>query len=68
VTHLAQVASLGHQHYYVHKHTASHATESMVSILQDAQRIEEIARMMGGVALSAQSRAHAKAMLESAQI
>jgi DNA repair protein RecN (Recombination protein N) len=66
VTHLAQVASLGHQHYQVFKRIQGDSTESLVAILDKPQRIEEIARMMGGVALSEQSRAHAEQMLNSA--
>jgi len=68
VTHLAQVASLGHQHYQVFKRVQDDSTESLVAILNAQQRIEEIARMMGGVALSDQSRAHAEQMLKSAQM
>ncbi len=68
VTHLAQVASLGHQHYQVFKRVQDDNTESLVAILDNQQRIEEIARMMGGVALSEQSRAHAEHMLKSAQM
>lgn len=66
VTHLAQVASLGHQHYQVVKRIQGEQTESQVSILDGNARIEEIARMMGGVSLSKQSRAHAEQMLKSA--
>ncbi len=66
VTHLAQVASLGHQHYQVFKRIQGDSAESLVAILDKQQRIEEIARMMGGVALSKQSRAHAEQMLKSA--
>lgn len=66
VTHWAQVASLGHQHLLVRKHSAENHTESQISVLEQTDRIEEIARMMGGIALSAQSRAHAEAMLKSA--
>ena len=67
VTHLAQVASLGHQHYQVHKIIGDGSTESLVTVLDKKQRVEEIARMIGGVALSAQSRAHAEAMLDHGQ-
>ncbi len=63
VTHLAQVASLGHQHYLVSKFSAQNNTESHVKPLKDKDRIEEIARMMGGLELSTQSRDHAKVML-----
>ncbi len=68
VTHLAQVASLGHQHLLVRKQSAEQHTESQVQVLENKDRIEEIARMMGGVALSVQSRAHAEAMLDHGQM
>lgn len=63
VTHLAQVASLGHQHYLVSKFSEKNNTESDVKTLKAKERVEEIARMMGGVELSPQSRDHAKVML-----
>lgn len=68
VTHLAQVASLGHQHYVVSKFSNNNNTESQVNALTDKERIEEIARMMGGVALSSQSRDHAEVMLNHGQM
>ena len=68
VTHLAQVASLGHQHLLVRKQSAEQHTESQVQVLGNKDRIEEIARMMGGVAVSVQSRAHAEAMLDHGQM
>jgi len=67
VTHLAQVASLGHQHYQVHKIIGDGTTESQVTVLEQRQRIEEIARMMAGKTLTPQTLAHAKAMLDHAQ-
>lgn len=67
VTHLAQVASLGHQHYQVQKVIGNGSTESLVTVLDGERRVEEIARMMGGKALTPQTLAHAKAMLDHAQ-
>ena len=68
VTHLAQVASLGHQHYRVQKHSDSQRTDSHVSILTKAERVEEIARMMGGKVLGPQTLAHAEEMLQYGQL
>lgn len=63
VTHLAQVASKGHQHLQVTKSaTSKHAQSSLVE-LQGEAKIEEIARMLGGMAVTAQSLAHAREML-----
>jgi len=67
VTHLPQVAAQGHQHLFVHKLRDSDATRTAVSKLNDAQRVEEIARMLGGVDLTEESLAHARQMVGSAQ-
>ena len=67
VTHLAQVAAQGHQHLTVAKSSKGRTTTSQVTHLEEAERIEEIARMMGGVDQTQQSIAHATAMFESAQ-
>lgn len=67
VTHLPQVAAQGHQHLFVHKLRDSDATRTAVSKLSPAQRVEEIARMLGGVDLTEESLAHARQMVGSAQ-
>jgi DNA repair protein RecN (Recombination protein N) len=67
VTHLPQVAAQGHQHLFVHKVRESDATRTAVGKLSQAQRVEEIARMLGGVDLTEESLAHARQMVGSAQ-
>jgi DNA repair protein RecN (Recombination protein N) len=67
VTHLPQVAAQGHQHLFVHKVRGSDATRTAVSKLSAKQRVEEIARMLGGVDLTEESMAHARQMVGSAQ-
>ena len=67
VTHLAQVASQGHQHYQVRKIIDDGSTESLVSVLGREDRISEIARMMGGKSITPQTMAHAEAMLAHGQ-
>jgi DNA repair protein RecN (Recombination protein N) len=67
VTHLPQVAAQGHHHLFVHKARGSDATRTAVAHLQDSDRIEEIARMLGGVDLTAESLAHARKMVTTAQ-
>ncbi|NQD93534.1 DNA repair protein RecN [Pseudomonas sp. CrR25] len=67
VTHLPQVAAQGHQHLFVHKVRERDATRTAVSTLDNSQRIEEIARMLGGVDLTEESLAHARQMVSSAQ-
>ncbi len=67
VTHLAQVASLGHQHLRVAKHSDGDATESQVIPMLGSDRVHEIARMMGGQVLTPQTLAHAETMLDHGQ-
>ena len=65
VTHLPQVASLGHNHCIVKKqHSVDHTTTNILR-LNNEQRIDEIARMLGGIDITAQTRAHAEEMLRS---
>lgn len=63
VTHLPQVAAQGHQHLFVHKARDSEATRTAVSKLSKTERIEEVARMLGGIDLTKESLAHAKKMV-----
>ena len=67
VTHLPQVAAQGHQHLFVHKVRDNDATRTAVSKLDSDQRVEEIARMLGGVDLTEESLAHARQMVGSAR-
>ncbi len=65
VTHLPQVASFGHHHFAVKKHKGSDHTETEIKRLDDKERVEEIARMLGGVKLTEATYTHAKEMLEA---
>jgi len=67
VTHLPQVAAQGHHHLFVHKARDTDETRTAVTELDQAGRVEEIARMLGGVDLTEQSLAHARQMVTSAQ-
>ena len=64
VTHLAQVAAQGHQHFNVSKHTDGKSTTTTITLLDDTQRIDEIARMLGGIKITEQTRNHAAEMLD----
>lgn len=64
VTHLAQVAAQGHQHFSVSKSSDGHTTQTTIKGLQDRSRIEEIARMLGGIEITEQTRNHAAEMLQ----
>jgi DNA repair protein RecN (Recombination protein N) len=63
ITHLPQVAALGQHHLRVSKSQANGQTLSTIEKLNDAERIEEIARMLGGIEITATTRQHAKEML-----
>ncbi|HSC82302.1 MAG TPA: DNA repair protein RecN [Pseudomonas sp.] len=67
VTHLPQVAAQGHNHLFVHKQRGSEETRTAVASLDTAQRVEEVARMLGGVDLTEESLQHARKMVASAQ-
>lgn len=68
VTHLPQVAAQGHQHFQVSKAVNGNATHSAVSLLDEKTRIEELARMLGGVEITKETRANARQMLLRAQV
>ncbi|QFY42613.1 DNA repair protein RecN [Candidatus Methylospira mobilis] len=63
VTHLHQVAVQGHHHLRVEKKTRSGQTQTQVKKLTEKERVDEIARMLGGVKITAQTLAHAEEML-----
>jgi DNA repair protein RecN (Recombination protein N) len=66
VTHLAQVAAQAHNQFRVTKHSEGKLTRTSVEPLAPQQRVDEIARMLGGIDISEQARAHAKEMLARA--
>jgi DNA repair protein RecN (Recombination protein N) len=63
VTHLAQVATQAHQHLLVYKENNNAMTTSNVRTLSTEQRVEEAARMLGGVNITEPTLAHAREML-----
>ena len=67
VTHLPQVAAQGHAHLSVTKTVEGDATRTHIEALNAAGRKEELARMLGGIEIDRETRAHAKRMLEKAQ-
>jgi DNA repair protein RecN (Recombination protein N) len=64
VTHLPQVAACADHHLVVSKQREGSATASRVVAVEADERVEEIARMLGGAALSDTTRAHAREMLQ----
>lgn len=67
ITHQPQVASQGHQHWQVHKTQDKKTTHTNIQTLDNSARVEEVARMLGGVEITASTRAHAREMLEKGQ-
>lgn len=63
ITHLPQVAAQGHQHLKINKKVHQDQTISELISLDQSQRIEEIARMVGGTKITPQALAHAAELL-----
>lgn len=66
VTHLPQVAAHAHQHFKVEKQRGEDSTSTSVRPLSDTQRQDEIARMLGGIEITATTLAHAQEMIAGA--
>jgi len=63
ITHLAQIAARGVHHLRVEKTISAERTVTRVRALDPDERTEEIARMLGGVAITPRVRAHAQELL-----
>ena len=68
VTHLPQVAAQAHQQLKVEKQTDGENTHTQVAALAAEERVTEIARMLGGLELTANTLAHAREMVEKAAV
>ena len=64
VTHLPQVAAQGNHHLKVSKSQSGDKTISQVQPLGRAERVEEVARMLGGATITDTTRRHARELLE----
>ncbi|MCW1965411.1 DNA repair protein RecN [Polynucleobacter sp.] len=64
VTHLPQVAAQGNHHFKVSKAQSAEKTISQVQTLGRIERVEEIARMLGGATITDTTRRHARELLE----
>lgn len=64
ITHLPQVAALGRYHLQVSKSLNDGQTLSTIRPLNDDERVDEVARMLGGVEITQTTRQHAKEMLK----
>ena len=63
ITHLAQVASKADHHFKVYKDEKAESVISKITLLNDQERIQETARMIGGIEITATTLEHAKEML-----
>jgi DNA repair protein RecN (Recombination protein N) len=68
VTHSPQIASLGDTHFLIKKETKGNTTNTKVTRIEGQERINELARMLGGAKITSKTTAHAKEMLNMAQI
>jgi DNA repair protein RecN (Recombination protein N) len=66
VTHLPQVACQAHHHLRVTKLTDGRTTRTTLTELNANDRVEELARMLGGIEVTAKAREHARDMLAAA--
>jgi DNA repair protein RecN (Recombination protein N) len=67
VTHLPQVASLADQHFRINKVSDGKTTRTRIQALSKDERVEELARMLGGVEITRKTLEHAKEMLDGAR-
>jgi DNA repair protein RecN (Recombination protein N) len=67
VTHQAQVAAHAATHFQVQKSADKKKASTALAQLNDSQRVEELARMLAGAAITDTTRAHAREMLQTAQ-
>ena len=63
ITHLPQIAAKGNAHFKVFKSTVGEDTQSELKLLNDDERIVEIAQMLSGIVVSDSALNHAKALL-----
>lgn len=67
VTHLPQVAACGDHHLKVEKKSVKGQTFSSIRPLDESERVDEVARMLGGLEITSTTRDHAREMLERQQ-
>ena len=67
ITHLPQIAVYADHHFLVEKHQEEAATRTSIRQLAGQERIEEVARMLGGITITGKTRGQAEEMLRNAQ-
>lgn len=68
ITHLAQIAKFGHHHFLIEKNIEGERTATSIKKLSDDERIDEIARMIGGQTITDATLNHARELLSQASI
>lgn len=63
ITHLPQIAKFADKHYKIEKSVTNGRTSTTINPLSNKQRIEELARMLGGVEITATTLQHAREMI-----
>ncbi|WP_232696112.1 DNA repair protein RecN [Brevibacillus daliensis] len=63
ITHLPQVASMADAHFYIQKQMEENETSTKVSLMNEEERINELARMLGGAEVTEKTKEHAKEMI-----
>ncbi|MFH1873808.1 MAG: DNA repair protein RecN [Pseudomonadota bacterium] len=67
ITHLPQIASFGQAHFRVEKTVKDGRTETLIKQLNEVERADEVARMLGGTKITKTTRAHAEEMLKNSK-
>ncbi len=68
ITHLAQVAAYASQHISVNKHTQNNITRADITELDHSQRLQELARLIGGDLVTAETLQHAEHMIRHSKV
>ena len=63
ITHLPQIARFGDNHFLIFKKVKNKRTLTFIEPLDSKQRVQEVARMLGGVKISATTLEHARELL-----
>ena len=63
ITHLAQIAKFGHNHFRISKNVVNSRTVTAIEPLDESERVEELARMLAGATITQTTLAHAREML-----
>ncbi len=68
ITHLPQIAAAGHVHFHISKRVANGRTQTRVVRLNEHERVEELARMIGGAAPTDAARAAARELVGESEV